>query len=88
MMNLELALHVVVLEGQQALDIVQPSVHFGGHISAEDFRANGGETYIVLRSSFQSSMNWHAEGKHITYDRTKIVANLMSDDLPFSPSGG
>ena len=52
MMNLELALHVVVLEGQQALDIVQPSVHFGGHISAEDFKMDGGETYVVLGSNF------------------------------------
>lgn len=33
MMNLEPALQVVVLKGQQALDIVQPSVHFGNHIS-------------------------------------------------------
>jgi hypothetical protein len=38
MMNLELALHVVVLKGQQGLVIVQPSVHFGGQISAENFR--------------------------------------------------
>lgn len=37
MMNLELVLHVVVLEGQQGLDIVQPSVHFDKLISAGNF---------------------------------------------------
>lgn len=34
MINLELVLHVVVLDGQQGLDIVQPSVHFGRRVSA------------------------------------------------------
>lgn len=32
MMNREVALHALVLKGQQALDIVQPSAHFERYI--------------------------------------------------------
>ena len=37
MMNFELVLHVDVLEGQQGLDIVQPSVHFDEYIRIGNF---------------------------------------------------
>ena len=39
MMNREEALHEVVLKGQQALDIVQPSVHFKRYNQRWDPRA-------------------------------------------------
>ena len=87
MMNLELALHVVVLKGQQELDIVQPSVHFGKHISVVSLRQKDEKTYIVLGSNF-SVTNGSFRRRKITYNRTKIVTNFMGNDLPFSPSCG
>jgi hypothetical protein len=87
MMNLELALHVVVLKGQQELDIVQPSVHFGKHINVVGLRQKDENTYIVLRSNF-SVTNRSFQRRKMTYNRTKIVTNLMGNDLPFSSSCG
>jgi hypothetical protein len=86
MMNREVALHEVVLKGQQAPDVVQPSAHFE-RSAPESLGEKSWKAYIVLGSRSLTT-NRPLLRKMITYNRTKIVTNLMSDDLPFSPSSG
>lgn len=54
MMNLELGPHVDVLKGQQAPDIVQPSVHLEDtSVSVpQTLSRKTGRAYIMLRSKF------------------------------------
>ena len=58
MMNLELLLHVVVLKGQQELDIVQPSVHFDRQVSTGNLGQKDREGVRRARDRIrQRSMN-------------------------------
>jgi hypothetical protein len=89
MMNLEPALHVVVLKGQQALDIVQPSVHFGNHISRVNVGRKIKQAHIVLGLDLAMvNGSPQREERYITYNRAEIVTDLMRNDLPLGPASG
>lgn len=76
MMNLELALHVVVLKGQQGLVNVQPSVHFSRQISVRNLSSETGKAYIVLGSNLLiiNGRRGKADNlqSHQSYDRSHV----------------